>query len=86
MTAPARTARIPAPSVRPDPLPEVLVAVVAALIRTVQAAALTLGGAVGRAEGGPNSTLVRLGAAREDVEMLRAFLAAQPGFPAAEDY
>jgi hypothetical protein len=82
----ARTA-VPAAPPAPVPVaaPEVPAALVAALIRTVQAAAYALAGTVGRADGGPNSTLVRLGAAREDVETLRAFLAAQPGFRTEED-
>jgi len=65
-------------------------AVTAALIRVVHAAVWALAGDVGRGDVSPNGALVRLGADRDDVAVLRAFLHAQPGFtgskvnPAAE--
>lgn len=68
------------PAVRPNPHATAadLAPVLAALARTVQAAIDAIAGDIGRGDVSRNGTLVRLGAAREDVETLRAFLAAQP--------
>ena len=65
----APPAAFPAPDLAP---------VVAALTRTVQAALASAAADLGRGDMGANAALVRLGAHREDVETLRAFLAAQP--------
>ena len=55
-----------------------LAPVIAALTRTMQTTLAAIAAMVGRGDISPNATLVRLGAHREDVETLRAFLAAQP--------
>jgi len=60
--------------------------VAAALVRTVQAVVWALAGDIGRGDVSPNAALVRLGADRGDVEMLRAFLVAQPGSTRREDF
>ena len=78
--AAARPAELPSAPAPAQAAPEVPAAVAAALIRTVQSVVWALAGDVGRGDVSPNGALVRLGAAREDVEALRAFLIAQPGF------
>ena len=62
----------------PPAVSQDLVPVVSALIRTIQAAFASAAADLGRGDMGANADLVRLGAHREDVETLRAFLAAQP--------
>lgn len=55
-----------------------LVPVVAALARITQAALSTVAADIGRPAASRNGALVSLSAHRDDVETLRAFLAAQP--------
>ena len=93
MAATGTRGRSPAPASKPpmtEPPPAVrthqdpatttahLAPVVAALIRTIQAAFASAAADLGRGDMGANAALVRLGAHRDDVETLRAFLAAQP--------
>ena len=66
---PAPPAAHPAPDLAP---------VLAALTRTIQATLACVAGAIGRGDMGANAALVRLRAHPDDVETLRAFLAAQP--------
>ena len=82
--APPVPPAVPAPPAPPAPAPEVPAAVAAALIRTVQSVVWALAGDIGRGDVSPNAALVRLGADRDDVETLRGFLAAQPGFSREE--